>query len=273
MLEQIRALQAACLAADGGRLKLELPVLAKRSGERDDDFFWTLGSDLVGFAGIYQFGAAQAELIGMVHPAWRRRGIFTRLLGAATSELRRRGEASVLLIVHRGFEAGAGLVAKLGATLEHSEHRMRQTAAPPALRPGEPLVVRAAGPGDGPFVHDCLAAAFGMPGDRQRGVEAGMKVIEDVVDGARRAVGVMRVDRDGPVEASVYGFAVSPELQGRGIGRRALCQETARLRADGVETVRLEVSVENDHALRLYERCGFEPLGTEDYFELLLGQP
>jgi ribosomal protein S18 acetylase RimI-like enzyme len=253
---------------DGGRLKLEFPVLRARADQRADDYWCEVGGELVGFLGIYQFGSGTAEIAGMVHPSWRRRGIFTALLNTALAELRRRDTPRVLLIVHRGWEPGPALAAKLGAGLEHSEHRMRQAEATAPLAPGEELVIRPVVDTDEDFVLRCLTAAFQSPQEQHRGLEEGMHVIED----ASEPVGVMRVDHNSPAEAAIYGFAVLPECQGRGVGRRALVQVTSQLRAEGVEAVSLEVSVENDHALRLYERCGFEALGTEDYYELVLGE-
>jgi ribosomal protein S18 acetylase RimI-like enzyme len=174
----------------------------------------------------------------------------------------------VLLIVHRGWEAGPALAATLAARLEHSEHRMRQDQAADPLPEGEELAVRIATEADEEFVRRCLGAAFHQGFGNERGVEEGTHVIED----GSEPVGVMRVDRNSPTEAAIYGFAVLPDRQGHGIGRRALVQVTTELRREGVDAVSLEVSVENDYALGLYERCGFEALGTEDYYELVLGE-
>jgi len=273
----VAALDAACVARDGGRLKLEYGVLRSRPGTRTDDLCWTAGGELVGFLGLYQFSSEAAEVCGMVHPEWRRRGIFTALLDEGLAELRRRRTPRALLVVHRGFDAGAALAAKLGARLEHSEHRMRQLRAPAPLGPGESIVLRpaiAGDAGDETFVRSCLVAAFGSADfGPDGGTEAGTRIIEAgtrIIEDHGEPVGVMHLDRDSPTVASIYGFGVLPEWQGRGIGRRALVQASSEVRADGVEEVLLEVEVRNDSALRLYERCGFERRGTEDYYEVLL---
>ncbi|MCW2667848.1 MAG: GCN5-related N-acetyltransferase, partial [Frankiales bacterium] len=103
-LDDIAALEARVLAADGGRLKLEPQVLAGRSGERVDDVLVHENGRLVGFLGIYDFG--DIELSGMVDPAARRRGHGAALLDAALTECRSRAAASVLLVVPRTSEGG-----------------------------------------------------------------------------------------------------------------------------------------------------------------------
>jgi ribosomal protein S18 acetylase RimI-like enzyme len=90
-----------------------------------------------------------------------------------------------------------------------------------------------------------------------------------VIERSGAAVGTLFLGRDGE-DASIYGFAVNPALQGRGIGRAALRQACEQLRADGARRISLEVDVENDRALGLYTSVGFEPIATEDYYALPL---
>ena len=75
------------------------------------------------------------------------------------------------------------------------------------------------------------------------------------------------MDRDDHA-AGIYGFAVVPRYQGRGIGGQVLSTLARDLKAEGVADIGLEVSVTNDAALRLYLSCGFDVMGTEDYYEL-----
>jgi ribosomal protein S18 acetylase RimI-like enzyme len=65
------------------------------------------------------------------------------------------------------------------------------------------------------------------------------------------AVGTVRLtgDRD---TGAIYGFAVDPAWQGRGIGRDVLRRVCRELQAEGARRVGLEVAVDNDHALGLY---------------------
>jgi ribosomal protein S18 acetylase RimI-like enzyme len=90
-----------------------------------------------------------------------------------------------------------------------------------------------------------------------------------LIELGRAVVGTLFLERDDE-EASIFGFAVEPSLQGRGIGRAALRQACEQLRADGARRISLDVDVANDRALGLYTSIGFTPVTTEDYFALPL---
>ena len=87
-LAAISDLEQRVLAVDGGRLKLEWPVLRARSGRRQQDVLAWQDDRLVGFLGTYAFGAATVELAGMVDPEVRRRGTGTALLASSSSRPR-----------------------------------------------------------------------------------------------------------------------------------------------------------------------------------------
>ena len=69
----------------------------------------------------------------------------------------------------------------------------------------------------------------------------------------------------------MYGFAVEPVRQGRGIGRDVLRRVCHRLRDEGAPRIGLEVAIENDRALSLYTSLGFARVTTEDYYALPCG--
>ncbi|MDB5096837.1 MAG: GCN5-related N-acetyltransferase [Cyanobacteria bacterium RYN_339] len=58
-------------------------------------------------------------------------------------------------------------------------------------------------------------------------------------------------------EGWIEAIAVSPELQGRGIGRRMLPVAIERLQAQGATTIKLLVMSTNEPAVRLYANNGF----------------
>jgi ribosomal protein S18 acetylase RimI-like enzyme len=277
-LEAIEELEAACGAVDGGRLKLEYPTLRSRPAGLANDFLWVDPSagppgtgKIVGFLGIYQNRADEVEICGMVHPERRRSGIFSRLLDEARAELRRRQADRVLLIVDRSCGAGVGFAESRGATVAWSEYRMRQSDAPAAPAPDSPLVtLRPGRPDEGDFIRECLGQAFGLPDEATAEEDFGRGATGTlIIEHAGERVGMMRAERD-PVagDAGIYGFAVRPELQGRGYGKAALLQVTRSLRDEGIGSVHLEVLVDNPAALGLYEKCGFVALGIEDYYLL-----
>lgn len=72
-------------------------------------------------------------------------------------------------------------------------------------------------------------------------------------------VGARHHDHEG--DAGLYAMWVAPRARGSGVGS-ALIEAVVRwARAAGYRSLRLEVGDANDHALRLYERTGFQPTG------------
>lgn len=270
-LGEIEDLAAACIAVDGGRLKLELSALASRPSDLANDFLWTGPDDLIGFLGVYGYRPDQVELLGMVHPSWRRLGVFSRLFEAAMGEVTRRGVPEALLVVDRLYEAGAAFARSVGGTIEHSEHRMVLRNEPAPLEVDPHVSVRRAERGDVPLVIECLAEAFDYPTDllETEEVDALARRFPGtlVIERTGEIVGTIRVERGGEA-AGIYGFAVLPRYQGQGIGRQVLSEIARELVASGVPEVGLEVSCANDSALRLYLSCGFEVMGTEDYYSV-----
>lgn len=66
-----------------------------------------------------------------------------------------------------------------------------------------------------------------------------------------------------PGELLMDGIAVAPHARGLGIGTRLLDAILDEARARGLTTVRLDVIDTNPRARALYERRGFEAVGTE----------
>jgi ribosomal protein S18 acetylase RimI-like enzyme len=65
----------------------------------------------------------------------------------------------------------------------------------------------------------------------------------------------------------VYTVNVHPHERGKGLGVRLMEACHAELRALGMTRCVLEVNVENDPAMRLYERCGYtRQQRLEDYY-------
>lgn len=122
-LQAIAELEQQVVEADGGRLKLEWDDLRSRSGDRVEDVLWWEGERLIGFLGIYTFGEPP-ELVGMVAPDARRRGIGSALLDAALPLCRALGDRLPLLAVPRQSIEGKRLALHRGGMLDHSEHHL-----------------------------------------------------------------------------------------------------------------------------------------------------
>ncbi|WP_432522163.1 GNAT family N-acetyltransferase [Kineococcus sp. SYSU DK006] len=265
-LRAVADLERRAVAVDGGRLKIAWSDLRARRHDGVNDLLWTEAGRVVGYASLDVHGGPGVEVAGVVDPAARRRGIGSALLGAAVDVCRQRGAGQVLLIVPRGSSAGRHLAERRGARLHHSEHAMLLDG-PPVSAEDPRTNVRPAAAADVALVERLLREAFGVePVALADSVaEGGTRVVEH--DG--QPVGTLRVDVDGGV-GGVWGFAVTPASRGRGIGRDVLGRVCRELLAGGSRGVRLEVEVDNDHALGLYTSLGFRQVLTEDYYDVPL---
>lgn len=266
-LRELADLEARVVAADGGRLKLEWGVLRTRAGADVEDLLWWGQDGLLGFLGLYAFGAPTVEIAGMVDPRGRRRGIAAELLDAALPLCRERGYTKVLLVIPRGSDGGREFALSRGAVLEHSEHALVLRGAPSEGPTDPELTLRTATAADVPELSRLLAAAFGIPPRNFAQRLATDSARTMVAEREGSVLGTVRVTReDGG--GGIYGFAVDPARQGHGIGRDVLRRVCRELRDEGVERIGLEVAVENDRALGLYTSLGFVQTTTEDYYEL-----
>src|SRR4051794_25312022 len=88
-LGQIRALAEACQQAEELDLRLVWSALEQRSNDTPSDLLYYADGQLVGFLTLEGIGDDEAEATGMVHPAYRRRGIFRELIATALAECQR----------------------------------------------------------------------------------------------------------------------------------------------------------------------------------------
>jgi len=268
-LAAIAELEQRVVAVDGGRLKLEWGVLRSRPADQVQDVLWWEGDTLLGFLGVYAFGAPIAEVTGMVDPRARRRGIATALLDAAMPLCRERSYTRALLVAPRTPPAAGALALGRGGVLDHSEHAL-QLDGEPAPGPTDPRVtLRPMATADRRTVDDLLRIGFGWerPAPDDDDPAAADRADTLVVELDGEPIGTLRQSRDVDV-VGVYGFVIHPDHQGRGIGGDVLRRVCRQARAEGASRVRLEVAVENDRALGLYTSVGFRRVATEDYYAL-----
>lgn len=116
--------------------------------------------------------------------------------------------------------------------------------------------------GNGPWDADLDAIESVYPRD-------GGEFLVGTLEGQIVAMGALRRDPDG--RARITRMRVSPNLQGRGVGQALLDALHRRAAELGYETLRLDTTVQQTAARRLYEKNGYRETGggTVGPFECL----
>jgi ribosomal protein S18 acetylase RimI-like enzyme len=272
----IRELAAICEKHDRISLKLNWGLLERRSGDITNDLLYYRDGCLVGFIGIYTFISAEAELSGMVHPDYRRQGIFKELAVLAEELCRNRGALHAIYICPRLSESGRGFLSIRDIPYSFSEFVMERDDTVSILAQGgfQPAVaLRQAAEADLPLLSELIQLGFGIAEEdafrlAERGLFADGLAYIGEMDG--RAVGKLNVKLKKD-SAFILGFCVRPEARGRGYGKALLAGVLERLRRERkLSRYVLEVAADNDRALSLYESCGFRTVQTIDYYKLSL---
>jgi ribosomal protein S18 acetylase RimI-like enzyme len=272
-LGEIKLLAELCNRHEGLNLKLNWSILENREQDQTNDFLYYEEGALIGFLPLFSFNSAEAEISGMVHPEYRRRGVFAALYDEARAECQHRGCSRILVIVESTSPAGQAFVQSLEARYDHSEYAMMLKEPRVLTRLEERLHVRPATPEDLLRVTHITARVFDIPENEVHAYSA--ERLEQADYGLY--VGELDGNVVGKIDVSfrahgglLYGFGVLPEYQRRGYGRQILACTIQEMLARGKTEITLEVSVTNKKALSLYQSCGFEETSSYDYSLLFL---
>jgi ribosomal protein S18 acetylase RimI-like enzyme len=266
-LQQIAELKSLCEKEGEFELKLNEDMLETRDENSKEDFFHYEDERLVGFLGCYGFGN-KVEMTGMVHPDYRRKGIFSKLFAEAVAETKKRENTTILLNAPSSSASAKKFLDSIPCTFEMAEYQMKWVAG--ELYEDPAVSIRpSTSQEDFEAEIQLEVACFGFTEQEARSFNQRMKELnsEDmfIIEAEGRPAGKIRVSETNG-EAWIYGFAVFPELQGKGIGRKAL-SKVVKVETEKGLPVFLEVEARNAHALKLYESCGFRSYHSQDYYK------
>ncbi|MCK8060630.1 MULTISPECIES: GNAT family N-acetyltransferase [unclassified Fusibacter] len=276
-IKAIKTLEQLCKEHDKTSLKLELEYKASISAGADprldeiSEIMYFEDDSLVGYLGIGNFGSFEPELNGMVHPDYRRKGIFKRLYAQATYECSKTPQPHMLLLTDRDSVSGSTFVKNTGARLHHSEFEMyldkKTLDQLPAIEPV--ITLRKASNQDTDEIARQNAVYFGCPIDEvQRLIpeeeEAnGMTIF--IAECGSTVVGKVHLALYDGV-GSIYGLGILEAYRGKGYGKQLLRLGVQELLAKKASDVFLQVEAQNDNALQLYISSGFYVTSTMDYY-------
>jgi len=268
-LNDIKALQEVCEQEGGFHLKLNFDMLKNRAENSKEDLFHYEDDRLVGFLGSYYFGS-KVELCGMVHPDYRRKGIFSKLLEMGLVEAKNRNVKTVLLNAPTDSQTAKEFLKTIPCTFSVAEYQMKWQKT--ELTEDPSITIRPSFSNDDRDAEIQLdVSGFGLNESDAREMSQNIRENNSdqrlIIEAEGKTAGKMRVTELGG-EAWIYGFAVFPELRGKGIGRKALSKVVKMEDQKGLP-IFLEVEAKNAHALGLYESCGFRSYHSQDYYEYL----
>ena len=280
LYKAVSELEEICKSHDDVRLKLELDYkLAKadtsdgKPDDRLDEFTCWDGERLVGYLGIDDFGGRSIEVNGMVHPDYRRRGIFRELYSHVKREWAKRSSDEMLLLTDRKSEGGKSFIKGTGASYDHTEYEMilSDSLFEGTEKSTKGLLLREATGDDAReiarqnsiYFNEDLAdqELLDIDLEKKRGFHVYMALFQGNIIGK---VHLHLINGQG----GIFGLGIVPQWRGRGLGRELLLQSVHKLKELGASYIFLQVDAENDTALGLYKSCGFEESYSMEYYKL-----
>lgn len=268
-IEDIRKLEEACCKDEKLNMKLNREMLCTRPSAEKNDLLCYAGNELIAFLGLYGIAedGREIEITGMVHPGYRRKGIFTSLLNMAIGECARRGAERVLLIAEKSVETGMGFIKSTKAGYAFSEYRMKCNLDSIFSFQGAGIQIRKGENKDYPEFISLDNSCFKAGLEESDAAEAYKTTYAAELEG--KSVGKIGMIMEGE-EGYIFGFAIKPEFRGKGYGREVLKLTLNRFKSEQAKSVCLEVAVENENALTLYKTCGFREVSVYNYYKILL---
>ncbi len=282
--EVINKLQQECI--DKVALKLELDYKLASSNESSkitnntNEFMYFDGEKLIGYIGIGSFGGFNTpiEVNGMVHPDYRKQGVFKKLSELVIDEWKRRNSNNMFLLSDRTSKEGQEFIKNLDATYNHTEYEMyfRQEGSSETSKGLSNLTFRKANNEDAYELAKQDAIYFGEDVPEENDKEKMILPEEEEKKGIRtylaekdnEIIGKVRLELTD--KGGIYGLGVLPKHRRKGYAREMLKFAVNTLLEDGAKEVMLQVDSENPNALNLYKSCGFVETSVMDYYEMKL---
>jgi ribosomal protein S18 acetylase RimI-like enzyme len=275
--ETIKKLEQLCLEIDQTSLKLELDYKLEKAQEPNakrgkiNEFLCYDQGKLIGYSGICNFSGDEMEVNGMVHPDYRRSGVFKRLFALVRNEWSKRAAGKLLLLCDRQSASGKEFIKYTGANYDFSEYEMLFKNAPSLKLIPNNVILRTATNSDAKEIirqssiyleGQQKEALFCLPEEEEK---YGILIYMAEVD--HKVVGKVQLEiRDGI--GGIYGLGVLPEYRGQGYGKGLIASAVMKLQEKNAQAIKLQVATTNKRALNIYRLCGFAETSTMDYYHL-----
>ena len=275
-IKLIRNLEDICLTEDNINLKLELEyrIEIKKDYNKSlndvNEILYYLNDELIGYAGISAFSRNIAEINGMVHPSFRRKGIFTKIIEIALDECRKRNFKEILLLGDDKSASAMKFIKKTKAIYSFSECRMTCLEWEVKEINNESIVVKATNK-NAEDIDRLNTLFFGdvssemiLPEDEEKNNNITYFIkIDDKI------IGKIKTSEEEENSIYISGFGIIPEYRRKGYGRASLVKVLNKLKGENISKIELDVEIKNKNALNLYKSCGFKEGSIMNYYRMI----
>ncbi len=268
----IRKLEALCKEADHlqGYLSLDLSL----NIDTLKGFYLACDSDrLLALLIIFAPSKAEAEISALTDPAFRKQGLFKKLLAEAVQELKKYDIKDLLFVCEADSESGKAVIAKFDASYSFTEYNMRYTGDS-QIRAKSDCFRTTLFPSTIEDLEDLSGLRQKIFGDS---LEDARLIMKKSLESDSRQQYLLRY-MDQPIGlcaagfeeegVSIYGLGILPEFQGQGFGRELLQLAVRDLTGKGHPNLTIEVNSSNSRALELYKESGFKIALAYEYYRL-----
>ncbi|TQR46411.1 GNAT family N-acetyltransferase [Paenibacillus popilliae] len=272
-IDQIRMLEHLCKTSDKSSLRVGIESLKEIDG--DEALLCQIDNQLIGFLSWYTSDGIEANINGMVHPDFRRKGIFYGLLKRTASDMQIHDIQTCRFRIPSNSKPGIDCIRHLGACFATSEFSMILNRFQTVVSCRAGLVLRLEEDQDLEFMVKCSSQAFGDSESWTRNYFARTSEPERITYIAldnMTPVGMIRVNYVNTDTAVIHDFCVLPAFQGRGYGREILSEGVERLLDQRCSQIRLGVVTQNRRALNLYQSIGFEVAVESHYYVISINK-
>lgn len=269
-LRNIRNLMQECAKVDKFQARLYWNILKDRQIPEFDDFLYFVEGKLVAYLALFVFKEDKAELNAIVHPEWRRQGIFSYLLEEAGLELNRRKIALCDFICYQSSSVALNIAKQYSAEYKYSECEMRAIHKP-VLDHLPEIEFRLANEEDVKTLAEIDSACFHtnvrrmMERFRDSFEEKNRRIWIASIEG--QYIGKAHVRFDDENVAFIHDLGVLPAHQRKGYAKAMVIKLRELLKKEGYSQIALDVLKDNQAAIKLYEQCGFELTAEHQFWE------
>lgn len=272
-IKLIRNLEDICLIEDNINLKLELEYRTEirkdynKSLNDVNEILYYLNDELIGYAGISAFDTNIAEINGMVHPSFRRKGIFTKIIEIALDECRKRNFKEILLLGDDKSISAMKFIEKTKAIYSFSECRMTCLEWEVKEINNESILVKATNKNAqdidrlNTIFFGAVSSEMILPEDEEKNNNITYLIKID-----NKIIGKIKTSKEEEKSVYISGFGIVPEYRRKGHGRASLAKVLNKLK--GISKVELDVEITNKNALNLYKSCGFKEGSIMNYYRM-----